>query len=105
MNKLTPYYATDRRVYYGALCSDMQREADRTKYLRGRMKEADPTARCVYFPVEGKYMVFTNANISENPDLVGPPKELTGNFHTGIQLALIEAIQILEAQNESIRNM
>jgi hypothetical protein len=41
-------------------------------------------------------MVFTNANILENPDLEGPPRELTGCFHVDIQLALIEAIEVLE---------
>ena len=55
MKELTTYMASDRRVYNGAPCSDMQREWDHTKYLETRMKQADPTARCTYFPMEGKY--------------------------------------------------
>lgn len=93
---LTTYTATDRRVYNGAMCSDMTREFERTAQLVRRMKKADPTARCTYFPMEGKFLVFTNSNVLENPDLVGPPKELTGNFHCNKQEALIEAIKLLE---------
>lgn len=64
--------------------------------LEKRMLKADPTASCTYFPMEGKYLVFTNSNILQNPDLVGPPIELTGNMHVCKQEALIEAIKILE---------
>lgn len=97
--KLTTYRASDRRVYNGAPCSDMQREWNRTAYLEKRMKAADKTARCTYFPVEGKYLVFINSNLLENPDLEGPPKILTGNFHENKQMALIEAINLLEMSN------
>lgn len=93
---LTTYRARDRRVYYGAPCSDMEREWDHTYALERRMKIADRTARCTYFPTEGKHMVFTNSNCLENHDLKGPPVELTGKFHTEKQEALIEAIRILE---------
>jgi hypothetical protein len=31
MTDLEPYYARDRRVYDGALCSDMQRESDHSR--------------------------------------------------------------------------
>jgi len=96
MNDLTTYRASDRRVYNGALCSDMRREQDHTEYLLKRMKEADPTVRCTYFPMEGKFLVFTNSNMLENPDLKGPPVKLTGNFHSSKQEALIEAITVLE---------
>jgi hypothetical protein len=33
---LTPYHASDRRVYNGAPCSDMERERKRTAYLDKR---------------------------------------------------------------------
>lgn len=98
---LTTYRARDRRVYNGALCSDMRREHDRTRYLENLLREADPTARCTYFPMEGKFMVFTNSNILENPHLVGPPRELTDVMHTDKQVALIEAIEHLNQKGES----
>ena len=94
--KLETYHATDRRVYNGALCSDMTRERNHTRALEKRMMDADPTASCTYFPMEGKYLVFINSNILENPNLVGPPRALTGNFHSDKQEALIEAIKILK---------
>lgn len=90
------YQATDRRVYNGAPCSDMARQWKRTDDLVAWMKHLDKTARCTYFPVEGKYLVFVNSNILKNPDLIGPPRELTGNMHDDIQGALIEAIEVLE---------
>ena len=90
------YTASDRRVYNGALCSDMQREANHTKYLENCMKKLDPTTACTYFPMEDKYLVFTNTNFMENPNLVGPPQELTGKFYSSKQEAMIEAIGILE---------
>ena len=96
MTDLVEYRATDRRVYNGAPCSDMQREFNHTDALDKRMKEADPTASCTYFPMEGKCLVFVNSNLLENPDLKGPPRELTGIFHESRQAALIEAIIVLE---------
>lgn len=81
---LTPYRASDRRVYDGAPCSDMQREIDRTRDLRARMEAASSNARCVYSPMEGKYLIFLGYH------------ELTGCFHDNIQEALIEAIGVLE---------
>lgn len=97
ITKLTKYIASDRRVYNGALCSDMQRQFNRTKELENLMKSLDKTASCTYFPLEGKYLVFTNTNILENKDLEGPPKILTNNFHKCKQDALIEAIEVLSA--------
>ena len=100
MSELTTYRASDRRVYNGALCSDMTKERNHTEYLFKRMKKADPTSRCTYFPMEGKFLVFINSDILNNPDLKGPPLELTGNFHCDKQEALIEAITVLENSNE-----
>lgn len=91
MKDLTTYRASDRRIYNGAPCSDMQREWDHTRKLVERMQKAEPTARCVYFPMEAKYLVFVNSRML---------RELTGNFHEDKQLALIEAIQILEKSND-----
>jgi len=93
---LIPYRASDRRVYNGAPCSDMSREWAHTDALENRMQEADPTASCTYFPMEGKYLVFTNTGILKNPNLKGPPKILTNNFHESKQEALIEAVHVLE---------
>jgi hypothetical protein len=97
---LTTYTASDRRVYNGAPCSDMNKEWKHTADLEKRMKKADPTAACTYFPAEGKYLVFVNSNLMKNPNLIGPPKILTNNFHSNKQEALIEAITILE-QNQT----
>ena len=100
MVDLVTYRASDRRVYNGALCSDMEREQQHTRALEERMKAANPSARCTYFPMEGMFLVFTNANLLENPDLVGPPVILTNNMHYSKQAALIEAILVLESNNQ-----
>ncbi len=92
MNELTTYHVADRRVYNGALCSGMQREEGHTKVLEARLKAADSTASATYFPVEGKYMAF------HYPTPDKGPREISGTFHSSRQLALIEAIEILEAQ-------
>ncbi len=81
---LETYFASDRRYYDGALCSDLQREADRTDALEKRMKASNPDASCTYFPMEDKFMVFVKH------------RQLTGNFYRHKQQALIEAIQVLE---------
>ena len=81
---LETYFASDRRVYDGAYCSVMQREADRTVALEKRMKASNPEASCTYFPMEEKFMVFVKH------------RQLTGNFYQHKQHALIEAIQVLE---------
>jgi len=96
MTELITYRATDRRCYNGAYCDDLTREHSHTDALTKRMKQADPTASCTYFPMEDKFLVFINSNILENPDLIGPPKILTNNFHSNKQDALIEAIFLLE---------
>ena len=95
MSELTTYRASDRRVYNGAFCSDMQREVNHTQALVKRMHQLDTTAACIYFPAEGKFLVFINSNMLTHPDLMGPPKILTGNFHNDKQEALIEAIEVL----------
>ena len=86
-------------VYNGALCSDMTKEREHTKALEARMKIADKTASCTYFPAEGMFLVFINSNSLDNPNLVGPPKELTGVMYVDKQVALIEAIKVLEERN------
>jgi hypothetical protein len=92
MESLTTYRARDRRVYNGAFCSDMQREANHTKNLEDRMKRADPSASCVYFPGNSPtgYLVFINTMTI-----------LTNNFHVNKQEALIEAITILENKHNT----
>lgn len=96
--ELVTYRASDRRVYDGALCSDMQSEFDHTEALYNRMVLAEPTARCTYFPMESGYMVFTNANILDS-NHKGAPHILTGVMHKDKQMALIEAIKVLEKLN------
>jgi hypothetical protein len=66
--------------------------SEKTKDLIDRMKKADKTASCTYFPMEGKYLTFINSGV----DAIGPPKILTGIFHENKYAALIEAIEILE---------
>ena len=93
------YHAKDRRLYNGAPCSDLQKEWDNTTALEKQMKQLDSTTSCTYFPLEAKYLVFTNSNLLENLNLTGPPKELTGNMHTSKQRALIEAIHKLKGDS------
>jgi hypothetical protein len=82
------YYATDRRVYNGALCSDMQRQEDHTEALLARLVELEPDAFCTYFPMEGKW------NVSRSSDY----KSIIPSLVYGKQEAIITAIRILEAQ-------
>jgi len=93
---LEPYFATDRRVYDGCFCSDMQREADHCQKLAKQLKALDPTASATYFPVEGKYLVFVDWSMDETIHR-GMPRQLTGNMHSQKQYALIEAIEYLES--------
>lgn len=81
---LQVYYARDRRVYDGALSTDMQKEADHTRSLFERLKKTAPETTCVYFPGEERWMTFLNY------------RPITGNFHNHKQEALIEAIKLLE---------
>ncbi len=103
VTELINYRARDRRVYNGCPSSDMKRQWDHTEGLIKRMQDADPTAGDCYFPLEGKYLVFTNSkgrlSWEEYTELEGPPIELTGNMHYSRQDALIEAIQILEKRD------
>lgn len=90
--ELVKYIASDRRVYSGALCTDMQREFDNKKNLEDYLKKIEPNAHCTYFPAEGKYMIFINVENSA-------PKILTNNFHEDKQDALLEAIHFLRRNN------
>ena len=84
---LEPYQASDRRVYNGANCNDMQNQENRTKFIHKKLLELLPSAFVTYFPVEGKYDVcdVDNAHQSIIPDLV-----------YGKQEAMLEAIEILK---------
>ena len=78
------YIATDRRVYEGVLCLDMEKEKEHEEYLEDQMKKFDPSAMCTYFPAPGEgYLVFVNGRV------------LTDNFHDCKQDALVEAITVL----------
>jgi hypothetical protein len=83
---MKPYYATDRRVYDGVLCSDMRREFEHS--LKLAMKLRSLGGICTDFPVEQAYMVFVDC------------KPLTDCFHSRKQEALIEAILLLESNQE-----
>lgn len=64
------YTATDRRVYNGELCSDMQREMESIERLKG--EAAKLGARCTYFPLEGKWSVWRNLKqVSASHDDIG----------------------------------
>jgi len=80
------YYATDRRVYNGALCSDMQRQQDHTNALLAKLVELEPDAFCTYFPQEDKW------DVSRRSDY----KSIIPSLIAGKQEAIIAAIEILE---------
>lgn len=54
------HYATDRRCYNGAYCSDLQRELDSLKAVEAAIRRVEPSYRCCYFPGEGKYLSFVS---------------------------------------------
>jgi len=59
----THYTATDRRVYNGAPCSDMQREHDSLASLVA--EAAKRGARATYFPVEGWSVWVNNREVGK----------------------------------------
>lgn len=87
---LEPYYASDRRCYYGCPSSDLQREWDRTDALEKLMKELEPSSIITYFPVERKWEVATKPKYHS----------LTNNAHICKQQALIEAIKVFQRRKE-----
>lgn len=89
---LEPYYASDRRCYYGAPCSDLQREWDQTAALEERMKAANPLAFVTYFPVEGEWRAATSEKY----------KPITGRSFSCKQMALIDAIEFLEKKKDEM---
>jgi len=52
MSKYDYHQATDRRVYDGALCSDMQRQENSISKLKALLPEKH---LLTYFPLEGKW--------------------------------------------------
>ena len=52
MSKYNWHSARDRRVYNGALCSDMRKESDSIAALKALLP---PNALLTYFPLEGKW--------------------------------------------------
>jgi len=52
------HYATDRRCYNGALCSDLQRELDSQNNILKAIEKEYPEFSCTYFPGDGKYLAF-----------------------------------------------
>lgn len=94
--KLTAYYATDRRCYDGAPCTDLSREIKHEASLARRLKSVDATAYCTYFPSEGRFLT------SFSPPTGRRNQDITGNFHDNRQDALIDAIEELEARKLAV---
>jgi hypothetical protein len=83
---LKTYKASDRRVYNGALCTDMKNEIDHESKLMKILRKIEPSASCTFFPLEYSYMVFVNHRM------------VTGIFHECKQEAIIEAIENLRGE-------
>ncbi len=66
MNQPTLHYATDRRCYNGAMCSDLQREIGSREKILAEIKKEFPEYSCTYFPMEGKYLSFLKYDILTN---------------------------------------
>ena len=77
------HYATDRRCYNGAFCSDLQKEFDSKDKILKAIRAKYPEYFCTYFPVEGKYMSFLKY------------KEITSVFHVDRGECLLEAWRLL----------
>lgn len=88
--ELTTYRASDRRVYNGAYCSDMERERDHTKQLMEELLKLEPNAICTYFPMEGKW------DVSRRTDY----KSIIPDMVEGKQEAIIEAIELLRKESK-----
>lgn len=82
------HYATDRRCYDGAFCSDLQKEIDSVANLEKNIKAACPGFSCTYFPAEGKYMAFVDR------------RPLTGEFVTDRGHCLLQAWRMLVGGQE-----
>lgn len=101
MNHKEPelHYATDRRCYNGAMCSDLQKEIDSRNSILKEIQNSRPDYRCTYFPMEGKFMSFVDKETtirSRTGDYVAQvPCELTGNFFEDKGQCLLEAWRIL----------
>mgnify|MGYP006282763901 CR=1 FL=1 len=82
---MTPelHYATDRRCYNGAMCSDLQREIDSQNRILKEIREQYPNFRICYFPVEGAY----SAHLCY--------KEVSGNMFQDRGQCLLESWRIL----------
>ena len=85
-HKLEPYYATDRRCYYGAWSSDMEYQFKRERFILSKLKELCSGAVLTYYPVEGKYGVSDRDNNYKSiiPELMYCKQE-----------AMLKAIEIL----------
>jgi len=83
------HYASDRRCYQGALCSDLARERKSREDIFKTIKAKYPDYFCTYFPMEGKYMSFDKY------------RELTGNFFEDKGQCLLEAWRLLIQENEA----
>lgn len=77
------HYATDRRVYNGALCSDLQREAESKDNIRKKILEKYPKFRTCHFPQGGGWLAHLCYD------------DVSGNFHHDLGDCLLEAWDIL----------
>ena len=89
MNRPELHFATDRRCYNGALCSDLQREVNSRESIRKQIKEKYPNFRTCYFPTEGKYLAHLCYD------------SVTGNMHVSLGECLLEAWDKLIGKNDA----
>jgi len=93
LDNLDWYQATDRRVYNGALCSEMQRELDSLKKLEKMLPE---NARLCYYPLEGTWSCWCeNYKGSHYYMLVGPEAGFSNKGD-----CIIEALKIIAEEEE-----
>ena len=96
----TLHYASDRRCYNGAMCSDLKREWDSRDRIRAQLVAVEPTFSTLYFPMEGKYSGWITHEVdTELYGVVPRHKEITG-MHEDVGDALLEAWDKLIGQED-----
>ena len=97
MTNLQPYYATDRRIYNGAPCSDMRRQWNREEEILKELRRLEPRAWMTYFPQEG---FWSAAYWDKDDKFCDIP---TPDFGCK-QTAMLAAIEYLEERNQTDEN-
>jgi hypothetical protein len=92
------HYATDRRVYNGALCRDMQRAADSVDSAWKALQKLEPAVKATYFPMPpAGWMV----SIRHETDTRLWFDELTTVMHWDKGSAILEAWDVLMERREN----